>query len=114
MTIVVSPVNDPPVAVNDTVNVSEDTPLNFGGSNLPAGITPVHWSVNGHHYALVLGPVTWHTAKAAELMARPIWDLALLEDLSVVMRDSSICGLGQAAPNPIDCVVKYFPHELQP
>jgi len=30
------------------------------------------------------------------------------------MRDASICGLGQAAPNPIDCVVKYFPHELTP
>ena len=28
------------------------------------------------------------------------------------MRDASICGLGQAAPNPVDCVVKYFPHEL--
>ena len=34
-------------------------------------------------------------------------------DLSQVMRDASICGLGQAAPNPVDCVVKYFPHELQ-
>jgi formate dehydrogenase len=30
------------------------------------------------------------------------------------MRDASICGLGQAAPNPIDCVVKYFSHELAP
>ena len=40
------------------------------------------------------------------------WDLPLLADLSLVMRDASICGLGQAAPNPIDCVVKYFPHEL--
>jgi formate dehydrogenase len=29
------------------------------------------------------------------------------------MRDASICGLGQAAPNPFDCVIKYFPHELQ-
>ena len=36
----------------------------------------------------------------------------LLADLSQVMRDASICGLGQAAPNPVDCVVKYFPHEL--
>ena len=42
------------------------------------------------------------------------WDLPLLADLSLVMRDASICGLGQAAPNPIDCVVKYFPHELTP
>lgn len=52
------------------------------------------------------------TAKAAELIKKPKWDVGLLEDLSQVMRDSSICGLGQAAPNPIDCVVKYFPHEL--
>jgi NADH:ubiquinone oxidoreductase subunit F (NADH-binding)/NADH:ubiquinone oxidoreductase subunit E len=54
------------------------------------------------------------TAKASILMASPTWDLPLLADLSLVMRDASICGLGQAAPNPIDCVVKYFPHELQP
>ena len=52
------------------------------------------------------------TAKASALIERPKWDLELLADLSQVMRDSSICGLGQAAPNPIDCVVKYFPHEL--
>ena len=53
------------------------------------------------------------TAKAAELIAQPKWDLPLLADLSLVMRDSSICGLGQAAPNPVDCVIKYFPHELR-
>ena len=35
-----------------------------------------------------------------------------LDQLSGVMRDASICGLGQAAPNPVDCVVRYFPHEL--
>jgi formate dehydrogenase len=52
------------------------------------------------------------TAKASALIAKPHWDLELLADLSTVMRDASICGLGQAAPNPIDCVVKYFPHEL--
>ena len=52
------------------------------------------------------------TAKAAVLIARPKWDLPLLAELSTVMRDASICGLGQAAPNPIDSVVKYFPHEL--
>ena len=37
---------------------------------------------------------------------------ALLEELSQVMADASICGLGQAAPNPIRCVIKYFPHEI--
>jgi NADH:ubiquinone oxidoreductase subunit F (NADH-binding)/NADH:ubiquinone oxidoreductase subunit E len=52
------------------------------------------------------------TAKAAALIEKPRWDLELLADLSTVMRDASICGLGQAAPNPIDCVVKYFPNEL--
>jgi formate dehydrogenase beta subunit len=55
------------------------------------------------------------TAKAAELIAEPRWSkdkLPLLADLSQVMRDASICGLGQAAPNPVDCVIKYFPEEL--
>jgi formate dehydrogenase len=52
------------------------------------------------------------TAKASALIHQPVWDLELLADLSTVMRDASICGLGQAAPNPVDCVVKYFPHEL--
>jgi formate dehydrogenase beta subunit len=52
------------------------------------------------------------TAKASALIDQPSWDVDLLADLSAVMRDASICGLGQAAPNPIDCVVKYFPHEL--
>ncbi|UGQ49035.1 NADH-ubiquinone oxidoreductase-F iron-sulfur binding region domain-containing protein [Massilia endophytica] len=52
------------------------------------------------------------TAKAAELIAQPKWDAGLLAELSQVMRDASICGLGQAAPNPVDCVLRYFPHEV--
>jgi formate dehydrogenase len=52
------------------------------------------------------------TGKAAALMAEPLWDHATLEDLSQVMIDASICGLGQAAPNPVRCVQKYFPHEV--
>ena len=52
------------------------------------------------------------TAKAAHLMEAAHWDRDTLEDLSVVMGDASICGLGQAAPNPIRCVTKYFPHEV--
>ena len=52
------------------------------------------------------------TAKASALIDQPHWDLPLLDDLSQVMREASICGLGQAAPNPIDCVVRYFPQEL--
>jgi formate dehydrogenase len=52
------------------------------------------------------------TAKALALMQQPVWDVALLAELSQVMRDASICGLGQAAPNPFDCVIRYFPHEL--
>ena len=52
------------------------------------------------------------TSKAAQLMQANQWDQATLEDLSTVMVDASICGLGQAAPNPIRCVQKYFPHEI--
>jgi formate dehydrogenase len=52
------------------------------------------------------------TAKAAKLMAEPVWDNDTLRDLSQVMGDASICGLGQAAPNPIRCVQQYFPQEL--
>ena len=52
------------------------------------------------------------TAKAAKLMTAPVWDHATLEDLNVVMTDASICGLGQAAPNPVRCVQKYFAHEV--
>jgi formate dehydrogenase len=53
------------------------------------------------------------TAKAAVLMEKPQWDQPLLEELSTAMMDASICGLGQAAPNPIRCVIKYFPNELK-
>lgn len=52
------------------------------------------------------------TAKALALIEQPVWDTVMLADLSAVMRDASICGLGQAAPNPVDCVMKYFSHEL--
>ena len=52
------------------------------------------------------------TAKAAALMAQPDWDAALLEELCQVMADASICGLGQAAPNPLRCALKYFPEEF--
>lgn len=52
------------------------------------------------------------TDKAAQLMAAPQWDMDTLNDLAQVMGDASICGLGQAAPNPIRCVARYFPQEL--
>ena len=52
------------------------------------------------------------TAKALKLMEAPRWNQGLLEELSVAMADASICGLGQAAPNPIRCVVKFFPQEV--
>ena len=53
------------------------------------------------------------TGKALQLMNAPQWDQALLEELSQAMGDASICGLGQAAPNPIRCVMKYFPKEIE-
>jgi formate dehydrogenase beta subunit len=53
------------------------------------------------------------TEKAVGIMEQPAWNKPLLDDLSQAMADASICGLGQAAPNPIACVYRYFPHELQ-
>ena len=52
------------------------------------------------------------TGKAATLMQAKSWDQETLEDLAIVMVDASICGLGQAAPNPIRCIAKYFPEEV--
>jgi formate dehydrogenase len=52
------------------------------------------------------------TEKAVKLMATGPWDEALLTELSSAMRDASICGLGQAAPNPLTCVFKYFRDDL--
>ncbi len=51
--------------------------------------------------------------RATELMQEAVWDQVLLEELATVMEDASICGLGQAAPNPIRCTIKYFPHEVE-
>ncbi|CAD5373793.1 tungsten-containing formate dehydrogenase beta subunit [Rubrivivax sp. A210] len=53
------------------------------------------------------------TAKAGALIASERWDQPLLAELSQLMRDASICGLGQAAPNATDCVMRYFAQELQ-
>ena len=53
------------------------------------------------------------TSKALDIINQDKWDVRLLNDLSGVMRDASICGLGQAAPNNLDCVIKYFPEELK-
>ncbi len=53
------------------------------------------------------------TIKALELMKRKTWDAPLLQELSQAMMDSSICGLGQAAPNPVLTVLKYFPKEVE-
>jgi NADH:ubiquinone oxidoreductase subunit F (NADH-binding)/NADH:ubiquinone oxidoreductase subunit E len=52
------------------------------------------------------------TAKTLKLIAERKWDQPLLRELSVAMMDASICGLGQAAPNPVLSVMKYFPNEV--
>ena len=52
------------------------------------------------------------TSKAIPLMKKDKWDQTLLEELSCTMEDASICGLGQAAPNPLRSVIKYFPQEV--
>ena len=53
------------------------------------------------------------TEKAAILMQQPVWNQALLDELSQAMRDASICGLGQAASNSLTTVIKYFPDEFK-
>ncbi len=52
------------------------------------------------------------TVKAIPLMEQKYWNKSLLEELSQTMEDASICGLGQAAPNPLRSVIKYFPKEV--
>ncbi len=54
------------------------------------------------------------TQKARMLMEQGNWDTGLLDELSQVMRDASICGLGQAASNPLTSVIRYFPEALAP
>ena len=51
-------------------------------------------------------------SKAVQLMQQDKWDQPLLDDLCTVMEDASICGLGQAAPNPIRLTMKHFPEEI--
>ncbi len=52
------------------------------------------------------------TVKSVQIMQNGKWDLPLLADLGTAMADASICGLGQAAPNPVRCVQQFFPQEL--
>jgi formate dehydrogenase len=53
------------------------------------------------------------TVKALQLMEQKRWDAPLLQELSQAMMDASICGLGQAAPNPVLTVLKFFPKEIE-
>jgi formate dehydrogenase len=53
------------------------------------------------------------TEKMLPLMDRRQWDQPLMQELSQAMMDASICGLGQAAPNPVLSVLKYFPEEVE-
>jgi NADH:ubiquinone oxidoreductase subunit F (NADH-binding)/NADH:ubiquinone oxidoreductase subunit E len=53
------------------------------------------------------------TEKAVQMMSRPSWDAETLNDLAAVMRDASICGLGQAAPNPLVSVLRFFPEDVK-
>lgn len=53
------------------------------------------------------------TEKAVKLMQTPEWDIPLLSELAETMRDASICGLGQAAPNPLLSILRYFPQDLE-
>jgi formate dehydrogenase len=52
------------------------------------------------------------TAKAAALLDAPVWDRALLEELAAAMADGSICGLGQAAMNPVLSLLRHMPEAV--
>ncbi|TDI57321.1 MAG: NADH-quinone oxidoreductase subunit F [Alphaproteobacteria bacterium] len=58
-------------------------------------------------------PCRTGTEKAVKLMERESWDIDALNDLAIVMADASICGLGQAAPNPLTSVLKFFPGDIR-
>jgi formate dehydrogenase len=58
-------------------------------------------------------PCRTGTEKAVKLMSERKWDQGTLSDLAQVMRDASICGLGQAASNPVMSVLKFFPDDLK-
>jgi formate dehydrogenase len=58
-------------------------------------------------------PCRCGTEKAVQLMDRTDWDEPLLTELSMAMREASICGLGQAAPNPLLCALRYFPEDVR-
>ena len=112
-------------------------PASFGDHPLDFGTLEQHGGFVGSHAVVILSdqddmkavalnlmrffedescgqctPCRVGTEKAVKLMARGPWDIDLLTELSALMRDASICGLGQAAPNPLTCVLKYFPDEL--
>ena len=59
-------------------------------------------------------PCRLGTQKAVHLLNAPRWDRALLEDLAQAMADGSICGLGQAAMNPVRALLRHFPKEAVP
>ena len=62
--------------------------------------------------AAALGAKITLGEKALKLMNQSSWDVDLLKELSSAMMDASICGLGQAAPNPMLSVIKHFPEEV--
>ncbi|MFQ5936600.1 MAG: NADH-ubiquinone oxidoreductase-F iron-sulfur binding region domain-containing protein, partial [Acidiferrobacterales bacterium] len=112
-------------------------PASMGNLPLEFGMLEKHGCFVGSHAVVILGgqdnakdaalnlmrffedescgqctPCRVGTEKAVKLMEQPKWDQPLLEELSEVMTDASICGLGQAASNPLRCVIKHFPEDL--
>jgi formate dehydrogenase len=113
-------------------------PASMGDEPLDFGTLEKHGSFVGSHAVVILSdqddmkgvalnllrffedescgqctPCRSGTEKAVKIMSQPHWDEALLKDLTRVMGDASICGLGQAAANPLTSVIKYFPDEFK-
>ncbi len=79
---------------------------------------PIKFEIDGTPVEAAADETIWQVArrngteKAVRLMQQQSWDVGALTDLAIVMADSSICGLGQAAPNPLLSVLKHFPEDL--
>lgn len=112
-------------------------PASMGDLPLEFGLLEKHGCFVGSHAVIILGdqdhprdaalnlmrffedescgqctPCRVGTEKAVKLMQQPKWAAPLLEELSQAMTDASICGLGQAASNPLRCVLKHFPEDV--
>lgn|GEM_PF-1360670 len=94
------------------VNIDEGEPIVLGHLDAARDAALNMMRFFTHESCGQCTPCRVGTTKAAQLMQAKVWDNHTLDDLNQVTADASICGLGQAAPNPVRSVQKYFPLEI--